>query len=70
MSYDYVRRYYGVDPVVGQRVRHTEINKSGVIARESPSQAQYVMVKLDGQKLASPCHPTALDYAPAEQVVA
>jgi hypothetical protein len=62
--YDYVRRSYGVDPVVGDRVRHIEIDREGTIARENPSQAHYVMVRLDGQKHASPCHPTALDYNP------
>jgi len=62
MKYDYVRRTYGVDPIVGQRVRHTEIDKFGTVARESASQAHYVMVKFDGQNFASPCHPTALEY--------
>lgn len=60
--YDYVRRAYGVNPAVGARVRHNEIDKWGTIARESPSQGHHVMVKMDGQNFASPCHPTALDY--------
>lgn len=66
-TYAYVRRYYGVDPVVGARVRHTEMTgprSFGVIAREDPSQGHRVMVRFDGQKFASPCHPTSLDYAP------
>ncbi|CAN7303637.1 hypothetical protein LJR164_001584 [Phenylobacterium sp. LjRoot164] len=69
MSYDYVRRMYGVDPIVGHRVRHTEMKgprSFGVIARESPSQGHHVMVRFDGQKHASPCHPTALDYSPGD----
>lgn len=60
-SYDYVRRTYGVDPVVGQRARHTVTGKFGVIARmRSPD--HYVHVQFDGQRYAVPCHPTELDY--------
>lgn len=62
MSYDYVKRAYGVNPVVGMRVRHNEIDKWGTIAREGRSAQHYVMVRFDGQKHASPCHPTSLDY--------
>jgi hypothetical protein len=65
-SYDYVRRGYGVDPVVGARVRHTVTLQFGEIARESRSQAHYVMVRFDGRTWAAPCHPTELDYNPAE----
>lgn len=66
MSYDYVKRAYGVNPKVGQRVRHTEVDKLGKITRERLSQAHYVMVRFDGEKHPSPCHPTALDYFPYE----
>ncbi len=62
MSYEYVKRTYNVSPKVGKRVRHTEINRTGTISRENKSQSHYVMVKLDGQSFASPCHPTALEY--------
>lgn len=62
MSYDYVKRAYGVDPRVGQRVRHTEIDKQGTIAREGRSNQHHVMVRFDGQRHPSPCHPTALEY--------
>lgn len=62
--YDYVKRNYNVDPVVGERVRHTELRRdnTGMIAPESPGQGNYVMVKLDGHDHASPCHPHALEY--------
>lgn len=63
MAYEYVKKSYGVFPEVGARVRHNETNKSGVISREDKSMSHYVMVKFDGRKFASPCHPTALDYA-------
>jgi hypothetical protein len=63
--YDYVRRYYGVDPVPGRRARFTPDGREGVIARRQ-SYDQYVWVKFDGEKHAMPCHPTDLDYAPAQ----
>lgn len=69
MTYDYVKRAYGVGPVVGARVRHTELKgprSFGTIARESPTHGHYVQVRFDGQNFASNCHPTALDYAPVE----
>jgi hypothetical protein len=62
MAYDYVRRAYGVDPKVGQRVRHLEIDRFGTIVQENKSASHYVQVKLDGQRFASPCHPAALEY--------
>lgn len=70
MAYDYVRRAYGVDPVVGARVRHTELKGArafGTIAREDRSQGHHVMVRFDGRSWADPCHPTSLDYAPTEE---
>lgn len=63
MSYDYVRQAYGVNPVVGERVRHhtRRAGKDGTIARErSPN--HYVHVLFDGEKHALPCHPTEMDY--------
>lgn len=62
MAYDYVKRAYPVNPVVGGRVYHTVTKENGTIARESPSQAHYVMVKFDGGTFAAPCHPTELEY--------
>lgn len=61
-DYEYVRRQYGVAPVVGERVRHTEINKQGTIAKPSETHGHYVQVRFDGQKHASNCHPTSLEY--------
>lgn len=62
MAYDYVRRAYGVDPIVGKRVQHQVTKRFGEIGREDKSQGHYVMVRFDGQKFRSPCHPTELDY--------
>lgn len=64
--YEYVKRSYGVNPEVGQRVRHTGINKWGTVARENRSQSHYVMVHFDSQRHASPCHPEALQYYEGE----
>lgn len=70
MSYAYIQRTYGVAPRVGQRVRFNEgppaAHKLGTVAREDPGCAHYVMVRFDGKRHASPCHPRALDYDPQE----
>lgn len=63
IMYDYVKRAYGVNPIVGQRIRHhVKSVGMGTIAPERISQAHYVMVVLDGEKHSSPCHPTEMDY--------
>jgi hypothetical protein len=61
MAYDYVKRTYGVEPKVGQRVKHTVTGNSGVVAREDKGQAHYVQVKFDGKRFALPCHPTEIE---------
>ncbi len=64
MTYDYIRRSYGVDPRVGQRI--TMDGKPGVIVRPQ-GDPQYLRVRFDGQKHASNVHPTwKVDYAPQE----
>jgi hypothetical protein len=60
-NYDYVRSTYGVDPWPGQIVTHTVTGKAGKVAHAG-SVGHYVMVRFDGQKHASPCHPTELKY--------
>jgi len=64
LPYAYVRRFYHVDPQIGERVRHTELtrNNLGTIAAEHPGMGHYVMVRFDGQRDPMPCHPTALEY--------
>lgn len=64
MAYEYVKRAYGVFPVVGERVRGIEGLARyglGTIQRESRSQPHYVMVKFDNGK-SGPCHPTEIEY--------
>jgi hypothetical protein len=65
MSYEYVKRTYGHEPIIGNRVKHTVTKKYGKITREKPSQGHYVMVQFEGQGFSSPCHPDELDYFPA-----
>lgn len=60
--YDYIKRAYGVNPVVGQQVRHTVTHKLGTIARENRGHGHYVNVRFDGAKLPLLCHPTELEY--------
>lgn len=65
MNYDYVRRMYGADPIVGQRARHTVTNREGEIRPEKPGEGHYVQVRFDGDRLPLPCHPTELEYLEA-----
>jgi hypothetical protein len=61
MAYEYVKKYYGVDPKPGMRVTTEDGKKSGVIARKA-SYNNYVYVKFDGAKFSVPCHPLDLVY--------
>lgn len=60
MSYEYIKRSYGVSPAIGQRVQHDVTRKFGLISRENKSSSHYVMVKFDGSKHSLPCHPLEL----------
>lgn len=66
--YDYIRQAYGINPIVGQRVLHTETKRVGVVMPEGPSNNHYVQVKFDGDHFSLPCHPKALaDEMPAPE---
>lgn len=65
LPYAYVRRTYGVNPGIGQRVRHTETGRWGTIAKPN-GDTQYVRVNFDGDKHIMNSHPTSLDYNPQE----
>ncbi|TVV75562.1 hypothetical protein [Sphingomonas solaris] len=67
-AYDYVRRRYGVDPIVGRAARHLETGEDCVIARPGRSQQHYVRVRFAGRRHAANSHPTALDYDPAPRI--
>jgi hypothetical protein len=60
--YEYVRRTYGTNPIVGQRVRHTITGNEGTIAPEGMTHAHYVRVRFvfDGRDVILPCHPKEL----------
>ena len=60
VAYDYIKRMYGFEAKIGTRVRHTVINRDGVIARENKSAGHYVQVRFDGDNHAKPCHPDEL----------
>src|ERR1700693_831824 len=62
MTYDYIKRTYGVSPEPGKVVYHTVTKQWGIIKRESKSASHYVQVTFEGCKHASPCHPTELQY--------
>jgi hypothetical protein len=64
MSYDYVKRTYHVQPVVGHAVRHKATGQFGFITRENPGQGHYVQVRFSTHPHATPCHPLELDYDP------
>lgn len=66
MAYDYIKRTYGIEPKIGERVQHTVTKRFGKIMREKPSEANYVRVMFDGLGFGMPCHPEELDYSPAE----
>lgn len=64
--YDYIRRTYRVDPIVGSRVTHQVTGKAGVIVRPQ-GDPQYVQVRFDGVRHTLPCHPTELIYEGTRQ---
>jgi hypothetical protein len=60
-QYAYIKQRYGVAFAFRDRVRHTINGKAGMVVREDPSQAHYVMVRFDDRKYAVPCHPGELE---------
>lgn len=54
-AYAYIRRIYGVEPKIGQRI--TMDGKPGVIIRPR-GDPHYLRVRFDGEKHASNVHPT------------
>jgi hypothetical protein len=60
--YDYVRRMYRVNPVVGHYVQHSFTRRVGRITSEDASCGHYVQVLFTGDSWALPCHPTEMAY--------
>lgn len=66
MAYEYIKRMYEFQPVVGATVKHQETGKIGVITRENKSAGHYVQVRFSGVQHSMPCHPRALIYYQAK----
>ena len=65
MAYEYIKKTYGVCPIVGHRVTFTEkgcklTGVDGVIVRHVDN--PYVYVRFPGAKYGVPCHPKSLEY--------
>lgn len=60
MAYEYIKRAYGLDFALGQRVRHTVTGNYGEVRREDKGMGHYVMVRFDEKKHSLPCHPEEL----------
>jgi hypothetical protein len=67
MSYGFIQGYYGLQFTPGLRVQHTVTKECGKVGREDRSQMHYVMVRFDGRKHASPCHPRELVFLPTQE---
>jgi hypothetical protein len=65
MAYEYVKQAYGVNPIIGDTVKHKETGNRGVIVARK-SYDNYVYVRFEGVKYALPCHPEALDYGASQ----
>jgi hypothetical protein len=61
MSYEYIKRTYGLTFTPGDRVRHTVAGNIGTVKR---GESHYVNVTFDGQRFSTPCHPQELKPAP------
>lgn len=60
MAYEYVKKNYALQPIVGRCVQHTVTKRFGKIAREDRSQGHYVQVRFQDDRHALPCHPDEL----------
>jgi hypothetical protein len=61
VAYEYVKTFYNVKPIIGQRVTLKGTTRQGVISRKRHYD-MYVHVKFDGSKVSVPCHPLELIY--------
>lgn len=63
--YTYIRDRYGLLVVVGERVKHTETGRIGMVCEPTTEAGggHHVRVLFDGDTHALPCHPQALDYS-------
>lgn len=66
MNYEYIKRMYGVNPLINGRVKHHVTGRYGNIAPPSPEHGHYVQVIYDGDEDARNTHPTEIDYLTQE----
>lgn len=59
MSYEYINRAYGIQPIIGEPVRLKNY-PPGKVAPEDLGQAHYVMVRFEGWDHDAPIHPDDL----------
>lgn len=64
--YSYIRKAYGVDPEVGQWVKHTVTARYGVVSMPDDEGkyggGHYVQIRFCGDDFSLPCHPKELLY--------
>lgn len=64
MSYDYIKRAYGLTFKPKMRVRHTVTDRLGAVRRPGNTPGNYVSVRFDGEGHNLPCHPLELEIVP------
>jgi len=62
VSYDYIRRHYGIDVEVNAEVQHTVTGRFGLVRPEGGSNRHYVRVLFAGDRRAVYCHPEELVF--------
>lgn len=60
MSYEYIRKTYGVEFEVGQRVQSKDGKYRGTVVSNTNRQEHYAYVRIDGRKHSDPFHPMDL----------
>lgn len=68
MSYDYIRRAYGIEVPINRIVQHTVTGRFGIVRPVGPSHQHYVKVLFEGDRHVSNCHPEELDYNVTENI--
>ena len=61
MSYEYIKRAYGMTYKPKMQVRHTVTGKVGEVRRSGNITGAYVAVRFKGLNYNRPCHPQELE---------
>lgn len=59
--YEYIQKAYCRSFNIGERVVHEVTRLVGTVTKEDKTCSHYVMVKFDGRRFSSPCHPQELE---------